>query len=337
MNLLILNYLFLAFWALVFRGRLSRHKRGSALFLIVMTIQLSLVVLCAPVFSDAIAYGQHAAWNWYSGFEPGYALFSQLVWSFWPSPKALMFFSGLAFQISFALFCWRYSGNFALSYFLMIALGFFGMSLFILRQTIALSIALFSYRFVEERRLIPFLLTTFFACLFHKTAVLLFLLYPVVRAKRGLLFHLASICGALVLLIVGPYFAHFLISMQANAYEVTQLSGVSLLALMVLILVFYDLRESKGDRIPIGHSLELGAVLQTVALRFSTFTRATRFFFIAATVAIPRAICSMNDQRLKLLFSMIVVLLGLIFNACIDNWGVYGAYGLFEFSGFVLC
>lgn len=336
MNLLISNYLFLALWSLVFKGRLSRHERGSALFLAVMTIQLSVIVLCAPVFSDAITYGQHAAWGWYTGFEPGYVLFSRLVWSLWPSPKALMFFAGLVFQISFACFCWRYSDNFALSYFLMIALGFFGMSLFILRQTIALSIALFSYRFVEERRPMFFLLMTVLACLFHKTAVLLFLLYPIVSIKRGLSFHLISICCACTILLVEPYLVRYLISMHSNAYEATQLSGVSLLVLMILVMIFFDLRESGDDHTPIGHALELGAVLQVVALRFSDFTRATRYFFITATVAIPRAVCSMSDRRLRLLLWMGVVLLGLVFSIYIDGWGVDGAFQLFEFKGFVL-
>ena len=335
MNLLLLNYLSLAFWSLIFRNRLSRERKGSFLFLVIMTIQLSFVVLCSPVFSDAIVYGQHAAWNWYSGFEPGYVLFSKLVWSIWPSPKALMLFTGLIFQLSFAYYCWRYSDNYAISYFLMICLGFFGMSLFILRQTIALSIGMFTYKYVEDKRPIAFLITVLLACSFHKTAILLLVLYPVSTFSRGLLFHLGSICCSLLMLIFGPVLANILISAQGNLYELTQLSGVSLLMLMIAILLFYDLREYKDEVALSGYSLEIASIFQVLALRFSDFTRATRYFFISSTVAIPAAICRSDNPHLKLLISSLVILLGLLFNTLIDDWGVNGFISLFEYKGFI--
>lgn len=335
MNLLLLNYLSLAFWSLVFKNKLSRDRKGSFLFLIVMTIQLTFVVLCSPIFSDAIVYGQHAAWNWYSGFEPGYVLFSKLVWGLWASPKALMLFTGLIFQISFAYFCWQYSDNYALSYFLMICLGFFGMSLFILRQTIALAISMFTFKYVKEERPVAFLFSILLACSFHKTAILLIVLYPVTKFNRGALFHLGSICLSLLLLILGPYLASIVISVHTNPYELTELSGVSLLVLMVGFLIFNDLGESEDVADISGYSLELASIFQVLALRFSDFTRATRYFFISATISIPAAICRTNNPNLKLLLSCFVILFGFVFNTVIDDWGVSGFVRLFEFKGFI--
>ena len=68
---------------------------------------------------------------------------------------------------------------------------------------------------------------------------------------------------------------------------------------MILLVIIYELRGDNCDRLGIGHALELAPVFQVLALRFSTFTRATRYFQIATTVAIPNLIESFHDKRLR--------------------------------------
>ncbi len=158
MNILPLNLMLLFVWWFVFRGRLSKGKRGSDWYLGIVFIQMMLMTLFAPIFSDAAQYAFHARLNWYSDFGIGWKLFSQVIWGIWPDAKSLVFFTSLIFELAFVHFCRRYSNNYALSYFFMVTLGFFGMSLFILRQTVALAIVLLAYDAVEERKLPKFLL-----------------------------------------------------------------------------------------------------------------------------------------------------------------------------------
>ena len=71
----------------------------------------------------------------------------------------------------------------------MICISFFIISLLFemffsgMRQGIAIALAVPAYYMVKKRKIIPFILIVILACLFHKSAVLIALLYPIYHAK----------------------------------------------------------------------------------------------------------------------------------------------------------
>ena len=336
MNILPLNLALLFFWWVIFRGRLSIEKKGSDWFLIIVFIQMMLMTLFAPIFSDAAQYALHASLDWYSDFEIGWRVFSKAIWSVWPDAKSLVFFTSFVFELAFVHFCRRYSKNYALSYFLMITLGFFGMSLFILRQTVALAIVMLAYDSVEERRLSKFLLLILIACSFHVTAMLFVLLYPISFLRRKGAYHLSCVLAGVTLLVCATPLSNFLTSHYHNDYVMTGFSGGNLLILMIIIVVIYELLGTNCDRLGIGHALELTPVFQVLALRFSTFTRATRYFQIVTVVAIPNLIESFQDKRLRFLATLAVVTFFSIFYIVVQDWAVDGFFDSFVFGGLVL-
>ncbi len=78
----------------------------------------------------------------------------------------------------------KYSSNVFLSYIYLIVLGSFGFSMSGLRQTLALSILTFSFGFLQNKKFWKFLLLVLTASLFHSSALVFVLAYPIYNIKE---------------------------------------------------------------------------------------------------------------------------------------------------------
>lgn len=94
----------------------------------------------------------------------------------------------IGFIYSFALFSLirKYSSNIYISIIVSIALGSLGFALSALRQVLALSFIILSFRFIEERKFIKFTLLVLFASLFHITAIVFLIAYFLYRIKLSI-------------------------------------------------------------------------------------------------------------------------------------------------------
>ena len=86
--------------------------------------------------------------------------------------------------IGFGLFIYRYSSNYAYSWFLFLTLLFFSRSMNICREMLAVSLSFLSLSFLLEKKLIRFIVSVFVIALFHKTAIVLFVVLPFVFIKN---------------------------------------------------------------------------------------------------------------------------------------------------------
>ena len=85
--------------------------------------------------------------------------------------------------------------------FLIFFLLYFNDSLNNMRQFPAVLIALYSYRFIKEKKFIPFLLTVILATFFHITAIFALLLYPVAWMARNRFSKLNLLLITMIVLI----------------------------------------------------------------------------------------------------------------------------------------
>lgn len=118
-----------------------------------------------------------------SRHEPGYLivnyLLSHLGYSFYFFQVVITLF--IYFSLGRALY--HYSENIALSCFLFFALGEFFGTMNTTRMWMAIAVLLFSIRFVQERKPIKFIVVVLLAALFHYTALIFILLYPLCTTK----------------------------------------------------------------------------------------------------------------------------------------------------------
>ena len=88
------------------------------------------------------------------------------------------------FAISVSCYIYYYSDNITISTIVLFAF-YFSFTITGLRQTVALSFLLFSYRYIDERRIIKFGLMVSLAALFHSTAILFAPAYFIGKLRVG--------------------------------------------------------------------------------------------------------------------------------------------------------
>lgn len=103
--------------------------------------------------------------------------------SFTTNMHIIIFVLAIPFLVSVIMYVKKYSKIPWLSFILFLGLGYFGMSFYLLRQVIAMAVTLLSYNFLVKRNLKMFILVVVFASLFHQTALIFLLAYPIVHIK----------------------------------------------------------------------------------------------------------------------------------------------------------
>ena len=109
-----------------------------------------------------------------------FRLFSVDFWTFFITTKVILY----AINIRFLMLYNKDKFYFTLAFFI----SFFGLSLFIdnpMRNLIAVSIFLFSIKYLIQRRFIKYILIILFASLFHISTILIFPLYWLVKLSLG--------------------------------------------------------------------------------------------------------------------------------------------------------
>ncbi|AMB94514.1 EpsG family protein [Aerococcus sanguinicola] len=82
-----------------------------------------------------------------------------------------------------SIYIYKYSKNIYMSYGLYLYFGLYDFGFSGLRQIIAMSILLISFKFLIEKNLVKFLIVTTLATLVHTTAISFFIVYPLVNSK----------------------------------------------------------------------------------------------------------------------------------------------------------
>lgn len=299
----------IGFWAILFRRHLkpSPDNHLGRLYLVIVVAQLLLVVSHAPLISDAVQYESVAASGDYSGWEPGFSLYSSLIWSIWPSGKGLVFCTSAFFTIVFSVVSWKYSSNIAFSMFFFVAFGFWGMSFFILRQTMAMALTLIAFCCVTEKRPVSFLLIVAIAASFHVSAIFFLVLYPVSVMKKGVLPHIVFLFIAVLMLLLMGEVATILGQNSRAQYDATSLSGLGYLVMMIILSIVVVVLDKSQCNAPFLYSTEIGILLQVAALNLSIMNRATRYFSIAYAFLIPSAIEKVSDRGSRAIYWTIAV------------------------------
>lgn len=177
------------------------------------------------------------------GYEPVFALVCKLLTAISLNTTFLYgaFAAFTLLPVAFVIF--KHGKNAWLSCYLYICLTFFYTSMNFIRQSVAASIILLSYRFIKERKNVPFLLMALLAAGFHYTALIIIPVYFLLLIKPNKYVYLGY--GALTAVVFafsdkilnlvfsyGPkIYRHY-----ADTFYVT--SGLSPVFLIIPILVF---------------------------------------------------------------------------------------------------
>lgn len=104
-------------------------------------------------------------------FEPGYEVYMKLIRLLTDNENVFLAITSLFVLVPVAYVIYKYSDRPALAFAVFVGVILYHFSFSGLRQAIAISFCFLSFKFIKDRKLIPFLLLVLLAYSFHKSAI----------------------------------------------------------------------------------------------------------------------------------------------------------------------
>lgn len=270
----------------------------------------------------------HYFWNNFingEGKDPFFYLFSKIISEFGAGPQLYIAILSGIFIYPVSRLIYKYSNNPYISYMTLIALGYLYFSFSGLRQALALSILICSYKYLRNRKPILFALLVMVASLFHSSALLFFIAYPLAYIKVGIN-HIIAIFAALIATfffsaqikyLIGIFAWNENLSGYAEAQTTLSFSGfiIQLLVYLFCLTSYRKIIDRNFKDTSLYNLLLLGLVFQAMATNVAEFFRISMYFSIFNVLLIPKAISSIKDKNLRVIvyLSIFLALLAYIF------------------------
>lgn len=275
---------------------------------------------------------------WPFDFEIGYFTLTKLSILLGLGKTGFLFVVALLTYIPVFSAIKKYSPMPYLSILCYFAFGMFVYSLGLFRQMIAISIVLCGWEYVQQRRLIRYMLTVCLAMSFHTTAVVAMLIYILYGIKwERVIWSLVGVECALVVLgrpivllaiRLLPQYAGYVggkYDLQGGSYSMLLFLNIALFA-----SVMYRNKRSQKDSMVIC-ALVLAVCMQAVGYSMAIFGRIVPYFSIYIIFAIPNVICGMNHENRKVVsVATVLILLLLTFLQFDGNQYVTPYYTVFN-------
>ena len=229
-----------------------------------------------------------------------------------------LFVFSLPLCVGLAILVKKESEDYFLTTLLLCVLGIVYFCMAGLRQAIAIGFCLISYKFVKERKLIPFLICILLAYGFHNSSLVFILAYPLYKSKtNSFYFVFVAICFILGYIKSGIINSLGFLLTKDSAFEVyfNEKSGglnytayIIQLAMTVFCFLYKEkiCEENENAGFLFNMSL-IGLCVQGFAGVVSEFFRLSMYFSIFLAVLVPKAIMAEKNDQVKWLEFFIII------------------------------
>lgn len=344
MNLLLLIFIVTIVIG-IFKDNDIIKKNKKYLILIIGILTLFLILRSSKVGIDTINYRR--IFNYcnekniielltYERHEIGYKYYNKII-SLFANYQIFLCITSVVTMIGIYFFIKNNSKNYFLSLLIFITFNFYGYTFGILRQSIAISILLFGYKYITEKKFSKFLLSVILATLFHKTAFIFIILYFIKDIKIDRKKLLAWISLILVFFISKNFILNFIINYIYKPADLIFSTGNGYKMLFLLIgigICSYFLQEKlivqdKKNQLLI-NMIFIASIIQTLSTIFSNTYRVTLYFSYAMILLIPNIIEIINNKTLKKIVIMLMIIsLTIYFYIMTTNLVNYAKYEFF--------
>lgn len=242
----------------------------------------------------------------YGDSDTGFYFLTKLLSMFskdYDTYKAFLYI--ITFTIA-AIIIYRKSCYPAISFMVYFGLGFLGYNFCILRQALAMSVSFWAFKYAKERCLRKFILSVGFASLFHSTAIVFLIVYPIINSKINgisLMKKTLIMIGTYIFGRVGLPYVYRFFHTDYSSY-IIQNQGMSKLIMFIIIFMFIQIAITK---ISFRKKEEFDTAfitiyMQIIALFFSLFTRITQYFSFFLVLVIPEVCEQKKNVLIKIFF-----------------------------------
>ncbi len=303
-------------------------------------------------FADIVENGNNAvklSWN-----ETGYSWLNRLIAMFTDDFNAFLAVVNAIIYFSFYKLIRNYSPNYGLSLLLFLCFGYWGNTVNIIRQELAVSIFIYAYLLAESGRKVRGLVTGVMAPLFQKTSLVYFLYFLIPR-KIDKRFYVMSGSVAVVIvlkidkaiLLVTKFFSGFGSYLKENSKYVigrvepaVVVKCAFLLFVWALALYVYDRNkdsiENDIERTAIVSQINMvfmAFLIMMTATRFNLLDRCAMFFNIFVIILIPNIIEMIRKDEFRHIvraaFTVVAVVYFVAVNVFRPEWNHIYPYRMF--------
>ncbi|MGL5169435.1 EpsG family protein [Edwardsiella tarda] len=178
--------------------------------------------------------------------EPGFETMTRLIYFLGFNEQGVFFISSFITCFFFYKYIKENSVNIGLSYFIFFTFPIFYLASFNgIRQFIAVSLFIFSIKYIKNKNILKYLICVIIAASFHKTAIVLLPLYFVLNRKLSVFFWMLLF---LFLLTLSNYIPHLLellgIGSKYTSTEIYDNTGLNLKMLFVFFILLFVIYKS---------------------------------------------------------------------------------------------
>ena len=253
--------------------------------------------------------------------DPFFYAFIKFLTFISEDPQFMLIVISAIVAICFSIFVYKNSINPLLSIIMFIGLRYYSFTLTGLRQAIAWSIVMLSYEFIKDKKLIRFIATVCIASLFHSSAILFIVAYPLANIREigrfslivgaGLYLNFATDNLILKLLVKLPLLQQYESYIYREEFATT---GMTMLIIYFSILLFtLFMKKSflkKTDNANLMFNLSLiGFAITTLGYDYANIFRIGYYFIFPIVLLLPSVIKSSFDKKSQLIVTFVVIVL----------------------------
>lgn len=234
-----------------------------------------------------------------SDIEVVFYMFMKIYQLFIGNIRLFIILTSIPLNFTVARLIYKYSKLPSLSFIMFFSLNYFAFSFTLIRHCIALAILIISYDFLKQKKFWKFAITVFIAGLFHRTALIFLIAYPLVYLKSNLKLNFSIIGIALIFACtlgekVLKLAFSIIESRRYMMYSNPQTNTLTFFAINLVILLFVILfvpnyiRKKEADLLI--NLTTVGICMASCMIFISEAFRISTFFTIYSIVLLPNAV-----------------------------------------------
>lgn len=266
-------------------------------------------------------------------YETGYMILVWVLTRIFSNPQWLFIVTGLFFITTLGIFIFKFSRSPGLTIILCVEMLILDSWLCINRATIAVGILLIAFTFLVDKKPIKFAITVLIATLFHNSALIFIITYPIVnyyekfinKGNSSFKFELITLAIVLVLfvlfnILLGVFLALFSSSYYATYANSPYMNGQARISATINSILYFGMlflpRILGGDEIKNCRRSRLDNTLFVIALinlgftiltnRATLLARISQLFLIFAVVQYTETVSLLKNRKLFIIVTILI-------------------------------
>lgn len=327
---IILSYFVCVKQTLTTYGTTRRQALSWVCLIAVFNILFLLSALRGEVGNDYKTYAItcHEVWvNGYVVTEPGFNYLVKIIYTLMGHENYIAVFAVFAFA-TVALFLKVFhedSDSFFWSMFLFMTLGLYFRTFTTVRYYFILSVALFSIRYVVQKKYFKFIVLIAAAAFFHKSVLVVIPLYLIAFYLKKKWQYAIVFAGSLAVLLAKDFVMWVALKLYPSYENTSYLAGeggilsnipniARCMLVLILCLCFYKEAIKDNDRNRFYFNLNIMAILLYVCGYYlPLLSRFSYYLMVPHILLVPGIITKIPGAKKKKIVTMVTIVIGIVY------------------------